>query len=68
MTGKVCREIGKRIENMEARLRSPSDEEPKQNIDVIRVVLDKLMIKRTAKSRTIVGDNVHSDTDQLSVH
>ena len=43
---------------MKARLRSPSDEKLKQNIDGMQVVLDDLMINRTVKSRTIDVDVV----------
>ena len=43
---------------MEARLHGPSHNELKQNIDEMQLVLDKLTIKRTAKSRTIDGDDV----------
>ena len=58
MTGKVCRVSGRKTENMEARLHSPSQNDLKQNIDEMQLVLDKLMIKPTAKSRTIDGDDV----------
>lgn len=58
MTGKVCRAIRKSTENMKARLRPPSDDDLKQKIDERQLVLDKLMIKRTSKSRTIDGDDV----------
>lgn len=58
MIGKICRAIGKRTENMKARLRGPSDDELKQNIDEMQLVLNKLMIKRMIKSRTIDGDDV----------
>ena len=43
---------------MEARLHGPSDDELKRNIDEMQLVMDKLMIKRTAKSRTIDGADV----------
>ena len=37
---------------------SPSDDDLKQKIRERQLVLDKLMIKRTSKSRTIDGDDV----------
>ena len=58
MKGKVCRETEMRTENMEARLHGPSDFKLKHNIDEIQLVLDKLIVKRTTKSRTIDRDDV----------
>ena len=56
--GKVYRAIGKRTENMKARLYSLSNDELKRNIDEIQLVLNKLIIKRTAKSRIIDNNDL----------
>ena len=63
-TGTVCRAIGKKADDMEACTTAPSDEELKQNVDEMQLVLNKLMIKRTATSRTIDGDQVQHPTRQ----
>ena len=42
---KVCRDIGKKIENIKARITTLSDIERKKNINKIYLVLNKLIIK-----------------------
>lgn len=58
MTGRVCRKLGKDTENMEARVNSPSLSERKDNLAAMTNVLDLLMIKRTATSKTIDDQDV----------
>ena len=57
-TGTVCRAIGKKADNMEGCTIASSDKELEQNVNEMQLFLNKLMIKRTATSRTIDGDQV----------
>ena len=58
MTGEACREIGRKTENMEHRLNEPQQHELDENINEMQLVLDKLVIKRTATSKTIDNTQV----------
>lgn len=55
MTGAECRETGAHTERMEARTTPVAKEERKKNVARMKALLDHLMIKRTASSRTIDG-------------
>lgn len=58
MTGERCRQIGKATKNLAGRIIAPSLAKRAENIRQISMVLNKLITKRTARSKFIYSDKV----------